>query len=111
MAAVHGPALFLCGQTAVRVVHTIIFDGDQEKDFVRGLGVQFAVPLREEPQNRKVRFAGADGGLWSEPLQPGGGNAAQEAGEPFDRQRGGFAQNAIWDDFKLVQPNPTASRS
>jgi hypothetical protein len=95
---------FYAGQAAVRLVHTIVFDGDQEKDFIRGLGVQFAVPLREDAPNRQVRFAGEDGGLWSEPLQPGGGNAAQEAGQPF-AGRGGFAQNAVWDDFKLTQPN------
>jgi hypothetical protein len=96
---------FYSGETAVRLVHTIIYDGDQEKDFVRGLGVQFSVPLRDEPRNRTVRFAGAGGGVWSEPLQPGGGNAAQEAGRPFTG-RGDFAQNAVWDDFKLSQPNP-----
>jgi hypothetical protein len=72
---------------------------------VRGLGVQFAVPLREEARNRTVRFIGADGGVWSEPLQPGGGSVAQETGQPFTG-RGPFAQNAIWDDFKLSQPNP-----
>jgi YetA-like protein len=96
---------FYAGETAVRLVHTIVFDGDQEKDFVRGLAVQFAVPMREQPQNRDVRFAGADGGLWAEPLQPGGGNATQEAGQPFTG-RGEFGQNAIWDDFKLTQPTP-----
>ena len=96
---------FYSGQTAVRMVHTITFDGDQEKDFVRGLGVQFAVPLREEARNRTVRFVGSDGGVWSEPLQPGGGSVAQETGQPFTG-RGPFAQNAIWDDFKLTQPNP-----
>ena len=96
---------FYSGETAVRVVHTIVFDGDQEKDFVRGLGLQVAVPLRDEPRNRTVRFAGADGGLWSEPLQPGGGNVAQESGEAFNGG-GSFSQNAIWDDFKLVQPTP-----
>ena len=96
---------FYSGQTAVRMVHTITFDGDQEKDFVRGLGVRLEVPLREEPRNRTVRFVGSDGGVWSEPLQPGGGSVAQETGEPFTG-RGEFAQNAIWDDFKLAQPNP-----
>jgi hypothetical protein len=75
---------FYTGQTSVRVVHSIVFDGDQEKDFVRGLGLQFAVPLREEARNRTVRFGGPDGGLWSEPLQPAGGNAAQEAGQPYE---------------------------
>ena len=96
---------FYAGHTTVRLVHTIVFDGNQEQDFIRGLGVQFAVPLREQPQNRQVRFGGEAGGLWSEPLQPGGGNAAQEAGRPF-AARPGFAQNAVWDDFKLSQPNP-----
>ncbi|PYS71612.1 MAG: hypothetical protein DMF69_09805 [Acidobacteria bacterium] len=96
---------FYTGQTSVRLVHTITFDGDQEKDFVRGLGVQVAVPLREEPRNRTVRFVGADGGVWSEPLQPGGGSVAQETGQPFTG-RGEFAQNAIWDDFKLSQTTP-----
>ncbi|HWA86065.1 MAG TPA: Tat pathway signal sequence domain protein [Opitutus sp.] len=96
---------FYSGETAVRVVHSITFDGDQEKDFVRGLGVRFAVPLREAPRNRTVRFAGADGGLWSEPLQPGGGSVEQETGRPFTG-RGPFADNAIWNDFKLSQPTP-----
>jgi len=96
---------FYSGQTAVRVVHTIVFDGDQEKDFVRGLGLQIEVPMRDEPRNRTVRFAGPDGGLWSEPLQPGGGNSAQESGAEFNGSAI-FAKNAIWNDFKLVQPNP-----
>ena len=96
---------FYTGQTDVRVVHTIIFDGDQEKDFVRGLGLQVGVPMRDEARNRTVRFVGADGGVWSEPLQPGGGSVAQETGQPFTG-RGPFADNAIWDDFKLTQPNP-----
>ena len=96
---------FYSGQTAIRVVHTITFDGDQEKDFVRGLGLQFAVPLREEARNRSVRFIGSEGGVWSEPLQPGGGNVAQETGQPFNGA-GEFAKNAIWDDFKLAQTNP-----
>lgn len=96
---------FYSGQTSIRVVHSIVFDGDQEKDFVCGLGVEFSVPLREEPRNRTVRFAGQDGGLWSEPLQPAGGNADQEVGKAIpDNPR--LAQNAIWDDFKLMQPNP-----
>jgi hypothetical protein len=99
---------FYSGETSVRLVHSIIYDGDQEQDFVRGLGVQFAVPLREEARNRTVRFAGADGGIWSEPLQPGGGSVEPETGQPFDDGRAPavFKANAIWDDFKLTQPNP-----
>ena len=96
---------FYAGETSVRVVHSITFDGGQEKDFIRGLGLEFGVPLRETARERTVRFGGESGGIWSEPLQPGGGSVEQEAGEPFT-PRGGFLENAIWDDFKLVQPNP-----
>ena len=96
---------FYGGQTSIRVVHTIVFDGDQDKDFVCGLGLEFAVPMRDEPRNRTVRFAGADGGLWSEPLQPGGGSAAQESGQPLPANSI-FEKNAIWNDFKLTQPTP-----
>lgn len=96
---------FYTGLTSVRLVHTIVFDGDQEKDFVRGLGLRFAVPMREEPRNRTVRFAGQDGGVFSEPLQPGGGSRAQEEGESF-AGNAVFAANAVWDDFRLSQPNP-----
>jgi hypothetical protein len=96
---------FYSGQTAVRLLHTIIFDGDQEKDFIRGLGLRFGVPLRDEPRNRTVRFASAEGGVWSEPLQPGGGNIAQENGQQFNGNPV-FDKNAIWSDFKLTQANP-----
>jgi hypothetical protein len=54
----HVRLYFYAGETSVRMVHTIFFDGDQEKDFICGLGVSFAVPLREEIQNRHVRFSG-----------------------------------------------------
>ncbi|MBM3853538.1 MAG: Tat pathway signal sequence domain protein, partial [Verrucomicrobia bacterium] len=61
---------FFAGQESVRLVHTVIYDGDDQRDFIRGLGLEFGVPLREELQNRHVRFAGEDGGLWAEPIQP-----------------------------------------
>ncbi|MBI5767034.1 MAG: Tat pathway signal sequence domain protein [Verrucomicrobia bacterium] len=99
---------FYAGETAIRMVHTIVYDGDQEKDLIRGLGLAFAVPLREPSWNRHVRFSGPDGGLWAEPIQPGGGNATQQAGERFEGGRfytaSATEQHAIWSDFKLAQP-------
>ncbi len=101
---------FYAGQEAVRVVHTLIFDGDQEKDFIRGVGLTFAVPLREPSWNRHVRFSGPDGGLWAEPIQPGGGNATQAAGQRFEGGRfyapSDTEQHAIWSDYRLTQPTP-----
>jgi hypothetical protein len=48
---------FYAGQQTVKMIHTIIYDGDQNKDFIRGLGVVFHVPMDEEPYNRHVRFS------------------------------------------------------
>ena len=117
---------FTAGTEAVRLVHTFIFDGDQEKDFIRGLGVRFAVPLREQPHNRHVRFAGEGDGLWAEPVQPavgrqgrfvagpGGadiypdqlaGRRVPDAEQVDGRGRSLLAQWAVWDSFRLVQPN------
>ena len=118
---------FYAGSDNVRLVHTIIYSGDEQKDFIRGLGVEFAVPLREEVQNRHVRFSGEDGGLWAEPVQPlvgrggrvvsnpdGSGNvyAAQLAGlrvpnkaQVSAQGQGLMADWAMWDAFKLVQAN------
>jgi hypothetical protein len=61
---------FYAGQESVRLVHTVVYDGDESRDFIRGLGVAFSVPMREEVHNRHVRFSGEGLGLWSEPIQP-----------------------------------------
>lgn len=111
---------FYKDETSVRLVHSIVFDGDQSKDFVRGLGVTFAVPMREGVQNRHVRFTGEDGGLFAEPIQPGAGNPQQAQGQPIGGGRGygqptgtpvsgrGGANDtyAIFGDFRLSQPTP-----
>ncbi len=57
------------GSDGIRMTHTFIFDGDEYKDFISGLGVRFNVPFRDECYNRHIRFAGQDGGLWAEAVQ------------------------------------------
>jgi hypothetical protein len=116
---------FTAGEPTVRMVHTIIYDGDQHRDFIRGLGVRFAVPLREQVHNRHVRLAGEGDGLWSEPVQPlvgRGGRIAvaqgatgdlypkQIAGERVpnreqltERSQTAVADWAVWGGFKLTQ--------
>ncbi len=118
---------FYAGQESVRLVHTIIYDGDEQKDFIRGLGLEFAVPMREQIHNRHVRFSGEGSGLWAEPIQPMVGRGgrfvrAPESGEDVypaqlegrrvpNRERYNaqgqslLADWAVWDSFKLVQPN------
>jgi hypothetical protein len=74
----------------VRMMHTFVFDGDQNRDFIAGLGIRFTVPLPDEPYNRHVRLAGAGDGVLAEAVQgitglrrdPGAAvRAAQVAGQ------------------------------
>jgi hypothetical protein len=115
---------FYAGLEQVRLIHTIVFDGDDQKDFISGLGVAFSVPMREEVHNRHVRFAGEGDGLWSEPVEPltgrrslmvpgqGGAFADQLAGKRIPNRETFNASGrkliddwANWDAYKLVQPN------
>ncbi len=57
---------FYAGAESLRVMHTFVFDGDEHKDYLRGIGLRFEVPLRDALYDRHVRFAGEAGGLWAE---------------------------------------------
>ncbi|MFT7723223.1 MAG: Tat pathway signal sequence domain protein [Roseateles sp.] len=54
------------GAESLRVMHSFVFDGDEQRDFLRGIGLRFDVPLRDALYDRHVRFAGEAGGLWAE---------------------------------------------
>ncbi|WP_294067461.1 hypothetical protein [Proteiniphilum sp. UBA1028] len=113
---------FYGGMQTIKMVHTIIYDGNQEKDFIRGLGVRFDVPLNDELYNRHVRFAGEKGRLWDEPIQPITGRVPLSRNENlYEKQLRGEAippRNhfdslqqhllkhwASWGDYKLNQLN------
>ncbi|HKX31735.1 MAG TPA: Tat pathway signal sequence domain protein, partial [Blastocatellia bacterium] len=106
---------FFAGLDSARLVHSFVFDGDQERDFIKGLGVRFSVPMREQVHNRHLRLAG-ESGLLAEPLRllPTRNVFSQDlyarqiAGQPIpnldqlnDRAR--TEKMAVWDGFKLTQ--------
>lgn len=118
---------FTAGVTSIRVVHSFVFDGDADRDFIRGLGLSFTVPFREERQNRHVRFACDDDGIWAEPvlMSPGYREALvtnalamqrdQLAGRRIpnldqlpSKTKAQFETIAVWDSFKLTQLAPDA---
>ena len=115
---------FYAGQKSVRMVHTFVYDADQQKDFIKALGIRFDVPLRESLHNRHVRFSGENGGLWNESVKPLIGRypftfngdkglpEKQFAGERLpeitssDEKALDFYTNfPAWDDYKLTQLN------
>ncbi len=57
------------GGEALRLMHSFVYDGDPQRDFLRGLGLRFDVPLRDAPHDRHLRFAGEVPGLWAEAVR------------------------------------------
>ncbi|TGJ87962.1 hypothetical protein E0Z10_g855 [Xylaria hypoxylon] len=54
----------------IRVVHTLLFDGVADKDFITGIGLRFDIPLAgEELYDRHIRIAGVDGGFLNEAVK------------------------------------------
>ncbi len=114
---------FYAGSENIRLVHSFIFDGDDRKDFIRGLGLSFAVPFREQLHNRHVHFAGDANGVWAEPVLPATGRRVLSApgsrANLFEDQLAGkrlpnretfaapgqklLADWATWDSYKLTQ--------
>jgi hypothetical protein len=119
---------FYAGETSVKAVHSFVFDGDGNKDFINSLGLQFTVPFRDEEHNRHVRFSGeaTDGsGFWVQPvrLMPGYRPSAGEevttryaehlAGKPVpalagfsERSRAAILTCPVWGDMRLLQTGP-----
>lgn len=113
---------FYAGGDAMQMVHSFVFDGDENRDFVRGLGVRFEVPMRDPLHDRHVRFAGEDNGLWAEAVRgltglrrdPGaearsaqiGGRAVPNAEQLPDAVRTRLELIPAWGDYTLTQPTP-----
>jgi YetA-like protein len=114
--------VFAAGGRSVRMVHTFVWDGDADRDFLAGLGVRFAVPLRAALHDRHVRIAGAAGGFLVEAVRgvtglrrdPGAEvRAAQVAGLPtppvgeWDREVASRLDLVpAWNDWTLAQLSP-----
>lgn len=110
---------FLAGARSVRMVHSFIWDGNVEKDFLAGLGVRFTVPLASEPHDRHVRIAGADGGFLVEAVRGLTGLRRDPGTEVRKAQLGGEPTPPLeqwnpevserlhlipaWNDFTLTQ--------
>lgn len=60
---------FYAGDDSVRMVHTMIYDGEQKEDFIRGVGVRFDVPMSGPLHDRHVRFSGEGEGLFAEAVR------------------------------------------
>ena len=109
---------FYAGGEALRVVHTIVFDGDEHKDFIRGVGLRFTAPMSAELHDRHVRFIGEDGGVFGEAVRGLTGLRRDAGAAARQAQIAGAAAGSIapavqsllkyipaFGDWTLFQPN------
>ncbi|WP_327170857.1 Tat pathway signal sequence domain protein [Streptomyces sp. NBC_01336] len=91
---------FYAGAESFRMMHTITFDGTQEPgkasgDFIRGLGVRFTVPMRDETYDRHIRIGGDETGMLREAVKGITG---------LRRDPGAAVQAAQFEGTKLPDP-------
>ncbi len=107
---------FYAGATDVRIVHSFVWDGDPDRDFLAGLGLSADVVMRDEPHDRHVRLAGPAGflteavrGLTGLRRDPGEHvRHAQVAGSAVEEIPNSEVSNRLhlipqWNDYTLDQ--------
>jgi hypothetical protein len=113
---------FYVGQYSIKAIYNFNYDGNQNRDFIRGLGINFNIPMEGPLYNRHLRFGG-DTGLFKEApkhlmtLRTQGKYdelyRKQTSGEyiAFNNEEdskflGLLEESAVWNSFKLVQSSP-----
>lgn len=115
------------GISNIRMVHTFMYDGNMEKDFLKSIGISFDVPFRESTHNRHVAFTSSDGGVWTEPIRPlvtrypfifkgqknlpdiqMDGKKLPEITKDDSIAYERFRHLPVWDSYKLTQLHPGA---
>ena len=110
---------FYAGAEAMRIMHSFIFDGDEGKDFITGIGLVSEVPLHDAAYDRHIRFSGQEQGVWAEAVQtvtglrrdPGeayrkaqiAGQALPPLAEMSPAVRDNLRWVPAWSDFTLSQ--------
>lgn len=91
--------VFYAGDDAVKITHTFIFDGDDQTDFIKGIGLRFNVVQKDELYNRHIRIVGEDDGLWGESPQGVTGLRRDPGQAVKDAQIAGIATPPLetWD--------------
>lgn len=54
---------------SIRILHTFIYDVDENKDFIKGIGFRIDMPLTASLHNRYIRFVGEKNGVFAESIR------------------------------------------
>jgi hypothetical protein len=116
---------FYAGDPRIHIVHTFLYDGDPQKDFLKGIGLEVKTPMEGPAYNRHICFGG-DTGLFREPAQllqswhprippeifrsQLRGEAVQLDGEETASVRAAAEEIPVWNGYKLTQDSASHYR-
>lgn len=102
----------------IQLTHTFVYDGDEERDFLKGLGIAMDAPISGEMYNRHVKFTG-DHGVFHEALvnltswrpriehsiyqRQMAGEAIHETGDAAQRIEQMMKDVPFWSQYDLCQ--------
>ncbi len=102
----------------LKFTHTFVYDGDENKDFLKGIGVVFESPIEGSLYNRHIKFTG-DNGVFHEsvvtlqswhPRVPLGmdfkqmeGEKLQPEGQALEDINAMLAAMPYWDEYSICQ--------
>lgn len=106
----------------IKFMHTFLYDGNEDKDFLKGIGIRFERPTKGALYNRHIKFMG-DYGFFHEPIipmiswrpkVPKGLYEQQMSGEPFTltaKEKEVIDQIVKdaphWSEYNLCQDSPS----
>lgn len=74
---------FFAGSDEIKILHTLVYDANEQVHFVKGLGLSFEVPLKDELHNRHIRFVNSEeDGIFAEAVR-GLTGLRRDPGTPF----------------------------
>ncbi|MCI8528726.1 MAG: hypothetical protein HFH82_06165 [Lachnospiraceae bacterium] len=85
----------------IKFTHTFLYDGDENKDFLKGIGVRFYTPVEGALYHRHVKFMG-DHGVFHEALAPLTAWKPRLPKTLYERQMQGEKLCLTADEKKLV---------
>lgn len=108
---------FYADSDEIKIVHSFVFNADEEQDFLKGLAVEFTMSASSELWNRHLGFTG-DMGMFYEAVQPMYGRRGPSPLYEKQQLDGEFVtidtetqadflavvqDNASWENFRLLQ--------
>ena len=113
------------GSKRLHFTHTFLYDGDENRDFLKGIGLEFTIPITGSMYNRHVRFEGDFGTthealaelLTWRPRVPESVYSSQMAGKPLILQENDreivekvMEDMPFWDEYDFCQDSPSHFR-